>query len=111
CRRRTHTRSVVRQSVPMHRLFKHHRGRFGLARGLSQARRWKSSAMTRTRYVGQAVERLEDLRLLTGRGQFVDDLHCEGLLHAAIYRSNVAHGRIVSIDATAARAMTGVHAV
>ena len=56
--------------------------------------------MTRTRYVGQAVERLEDLRLLTGRGQFVDDLHCEGLLHAAIYRSNVAHGRIVSIDAT-----------
>ena len=67
--------------------------------------------MTRTRYVGQAVERLEDLRLLTGRGQFVDDLHCEGLLHAAIYRSNVAHGRIVSIDATAARAMTGVHAV
>src|SRR3982751_3038817 len=67
--------------------------------------------MTRTPYVGQAVERLEDLRLLTGSGQFVDDLHCEGLLHAAIYRSNVAHGRIVSIDATAARAMTGVHAV
>ena len=65
----------------------------------------------RAAYVGQGVERLEDLRLLTGRGQFVDDLACEGLLHAAIYRSSVAHGRIRAIDTSAARAMPGVHAV
>ena len=65
----------------------------------------------RAAYVGQGVERLEDLRLLTGRGQFVDDLACEGLLHAVIYRSSVAHGRIRAIDTSAARAMPGVHAV
>ena len=65
----------------------------------------------RDAYVGQAVERLEDLRLLTGRGQYVDDLTREGLLHAAILRSSVAHGRIRSIDTTAARALPGVHAV
>ena len=65
----------------------------------------------RDAYVGQAVERLEDLRLLTGRGQYVDDLTREGLLHAAILRSSVAHGRIRSIDTTAARALRGVHAV
>ena len=62
-------------------------------------------------YIGQGVERLEDLRLLTGRGQFVDDLTCEGLLHAVIYRSSVAHGRIRAIDTSAARSMSGVHAV
>ena len=65
----------------------------------------------RDAYVGQAVERLEDLRLLTGRGQYVDDLTREGLLHAAILRSSVAHGRIRSIDTMAARALRGVHAV
>ncbi len=65
----------------------------------------------RDAYVGQAVERLEDLRLLTGRGQYVDDLTREGLLHAAILRSSVAHGRIRSIDPMAARALRGVHAV
>ena len=65
----------------------------------------------REAYIGRPVERLEDLRLLTGRGQFVDDLTRPGLLHAAILRSSVAHGRILSIDATAARAVPGVHAV
>ncbi len=64
-----------------------------------------------SRLVGTPVERIEDLRLLRGRGQYVDDLHVEGMLHAAILRSSVAHGRIRSIDATAARAMPGVHAV
>src|SRR5438046_9394561 len=61
--------------------------------------------------VGTPVERIEDLRLLRGRGQYVDDLHREGMLHAAILRSPVAHGRIRSIDASAARAMAGVHGV
>src|SRR5207302_6862582 len=61
--------------------------------------------------VGSPVERIEDLRLLRGRGQFVDDLAPEGVLHAVILRSSVAHGRIRSIDTVAARARPGVHAV
>jgi carbon-monoxide dehydrogenase large subunit len=62
-------------------------------------------------YVGSPVERIEDLRFLRGRGQYVDDLTREGLLHAVILRSSVAHGRIRSIDTAAARARPGVHAV
>jgi aerobic carbon-monoxide dehydrogenase large subunit len=62
-------------------------------------------------FVGSPVERIEDLRFLRGRGQYVDDLTREGLLHAVILRSSVAHGYIRSIDATAARARPGVHAV
>lgn len=61
--------------------------------------------------VGTPVERIEDLRLLRGQGQYVDDLHPEGLLHAAILRSSVAHGRIRSIDVKAALAMPGVRGV
>ena len=45
-------------------------------------------------FVGAAVERIEDLRLLRGEGRYVDDLHASGMLHAAIVRSSVAHGRI-----------------
>ncbi len=61
--------------------------------------------------VGTPVERIEDLRLLRGQGQYVDDLHHEGMLHAAILRSSVAHGRIRSIDVKAALAMPGVRGV
>jgi carbon-monoxide dehydrogenase large subunit len=62
-------------------------------------------------FVGSPVERIEDLRFLTGRGEYVDDITRDGLLHAAIVRSSVAHGRIRSIDVTAALARPGVHAV
>jgi carbon-monoxide dehydrogenase large subunit len=61
--------------------------------------------------VGQAIERTEDLRFLTGKGTFADDYEPAGILHAAIVRSSVAHGRIRKIDATAAVRMAGVHAV
>jgi len=61
--------------------------------------------------VGTPVERIEDLRLLRGRGQYVDDRHPAGLLHAAILRSSVAHGRFRSIDTAPARAMPGVRGV
>jgi carbon-monoxide dehydrogenase large subunit len=62
-------------------------------------------------FVGSPIERLEDFRFLTGRGQYVDDLASERMLHASILRSSVAHGRIRSIDASAARACPGVRAV
>jgi aerobic carbon-monoxide dehydrogenase large subunit len=61
--------------------------------------------------IGSPIERLEDLRFVRGRGQYVDDLAREGMLHAAVLRSSVAHGRIRSIDVSAARALPGVHSV
>jgi carbon-monoxide dehydrogenase large subunit len=65
----------------------------------------------RNALIGSPVERLEDARFLRGRGQYVDDLDFPDLLHAAILRSHVAHGRIRSIDVETARAAPGVHAV
>src|SRR5947209_15491002 len=62
-------------------------------------------------FIGSAIERVEDLRLLRGRGQFVDDLGRENLLHAVILRSAVAHGRIRSINTAAARERPGVRAI
>ena len=62
-------------------------------------------------WVGQPVERLEDARLLTGRGCFIDDLNLTGQWHAAIVRSSVAHGQISHLDCAAARALPGVRAV
>jgi carbon-monoxide dehydrogenase large subunit len=61
--------------------------------------------------VGSPIERIEDLRFLRGRGQFVDDLDPENLLHAVILRSSIAHGVIRLIDTHAARARKGVRAV
>ncbi|MBV8825313.1 MAG: xanthine dehydrogenase family protein molybdopterin-binding subunit, partial [Hyphomicrobiales bacterium] len=61
--------------------------------------------------IGSPIERREDLRFLRGSGEYVDDLLREGLLYAAVLRSSVAHGRIRSIDVSAARTLAGVHAV
>jgi len=61
--------------------------------------------------LGARVKRMEDPALLTGRGQFVDDLKLPGTLHAAFVRSPFAHARIRSLDAGRARAHPGVHAV
>jgi carbon-monoxide dehydrogenase large subunit len=61
--------------------------------------------------VGTPVERLEDLRLLRGEGRYLDDFHVPGMLHAAIVRSVVPHGRLLGIDTSAARALPGVAAV
>jgi aerobic carbon-monoxide dehydrogenase large subunit len=62
-------------------------------------------------FVGQPIERIEDLRLLRGRGRFVDDIEREGQLHAVMLRSPVAHGRIRSVDVTEALRLPGVAAV
>ena len=63
------------------------------------------------RYVGERVARKEDGRLLTGCGQFTDDVRLPGMLHVAYVRSATARGRIVSIEMEAAREMPGVHAI
>ena len=66
--------------------------------------------MTRTSgWIGKPVRRVEDARLLTGRGQFIDDHPPVGNLHhAAIVRSPHAHARILGYDVRAALAMPGV---
>src|SRR5688572_20731840 len=61
--------------------------------------------------VGQRVKRREDPRLIQGRGTYVDDVKIAGMQHIAFKRSDVAHGRITSIDVSAAQAMDGVEAV
>jgi aerobic carbon-monoxide dehydrogenase large subunit len=60
---------------------------------------------------GQPVKRLEDQRLLTGKGQFIDDKPEDGALWLYVLRSPHAHAKIKSIDIEAARAMDGVAAV
>ncbi|GIK43453.1 MAG: dehydrogenase [Chloroflexota bacterium] len=64
-----------------------------------------------TRNFGARIKRNEDPQLLTGRAQFVDDIHIPGMLHAAFKRSDYAHARIVSIDVETAKNMPGVVAV
>jgi len=62
-------------------------------------------------FVGQPIERLEDFRFVRGRGQYVDDLARNDMLHAAILRSHIAHGRIRNIDVSRAQNIPGVHAI
>jgi aerobic carbon-monoxide dehydrogenase large subunit len=61
--------------------------------------------------VGQSVPRLEDRPLVTGRGAFAADIAFPHMLHMRVVRSAHAHGRIVSIDASAALALPGVVSV
>jgi carbon-monoxide dehydrogenase large subunit len=63
------------------------------------------------RLIGQSIERLEDVRFLRGEGEYVGDLQPDGLLHAVLLRSSVAHGVIRGIDVSAASALPGVVAV
>src|ERR1043166_8233825 len=60
--------------------------------------------------VRQRVKRREDPRLIQGRATYVDDIALVGMLHLGFKRSDVAHGRIRSIDTSAAKAMDGVEA-
>ena len=63
-------------------------------------------------WIGQSVERIEDLTLLAGRGRYIDDIGVPpGTLHAAILRSPHAHAEIRVINTEAARRAYGVAAV
>jgi CO/xanthine dehydrogenase Mo-binding subunit len=61
--------------------------------------------------IGAAVRRLEDPPLVSGRGAYADDISFPGQLHMRMVRSGEAHGRLVSVDVSAAREVPGVHAV
>jgi len=60
---------------------------------------------------GEYRGRIEDPPLLRGTAQFVDDIRLPGMLHAAFVRSPLGHAAIRAVDAAAARALAGVHAV
>ena len=51
------------------------------------------------RSVGMSVKRVEDPRILSGQGNYLDDVTLPGMLHAAFLRSAVPHGRLLSVDA------------
>ena len=61
--------------------------------------------------IGQPVPRKEDLRLITGRGRYTDDLNVDGQAYAVMVRSPHAHANILGIDTRAASAVPGVIAV
>ncbi|MCE8440151.1 xanthine dehydrogenase family protein molybdopterin-binding subunit, partial [Rhodovulum sulfidophilum] len=58
--------------------------------------------------IGASSKRREDKRFLTGKGRYTDDINLPGQVHAWFVRSQVAHGRLTSIDTAAAEAMPGV---
>lgn len=62
-------------------------------------------------WIGASVTRLEDWPLVTGRGRFAGDIDFPHQLHMRIVRSSYAHGRLLSVDTTAALAIDGVVAV
>jgi len=63
------------------------------------------------RYAGDRIGRVEDTRLLTGTGTFVDDVSRPGMLHACFVRSPFPRARIDAVDTSEALALDGVHAV
>ncbi len=89
--------ALVGESLPLHRLSPHSRGR--------------QACQLEPPYLRARVPRNEDARLLTGRALFVDDVQLPGMLHVAFVRSEHAHGRITGIDVSAAKTRPGVHAV
>jgi aerobic carbon-monoxide dehydrogenase large subunit len=62
-------------------------------------------------YIGRPMERVEDLRMVRGRGTYVADVNRPKQLYAVILRSAIAHGMIKSIDSHGALALPGVHRV
>lgn len=58
--------------------------------------------------IGASTKRREDIRFLTGNGNYTDDINLRGQAYVHFLRSDMAHGRIKSVDTTAASAMPGV---
>jgi CO/xanthine dehydrogenase Mo-binding subunit len=65
----------------------------------------------KAKHIGRSLPRLEDRPLITGQGRFAADISFPNQLHMRVVRSPVAHGRLRGIDASAALALPGVHAV
>src|SRR5436190_20294351 len=68
-------------------------------------------AVTKYRWIGKDIPRLEDPKLLSGRATYTDDVRLPGMLEAAVLRSPHAHARILRVDTSKAQALPGVFAV
>src|SRR6202020_1002781 len=77
----------------------------------TKAQRLDRAAVNIMGFVGRSVTRLEDQPLVTGNGRFAGDINFPGQLHMRVVRSAYAHGRIRSIDVSAACQIPGVVAV
>jgi CO/xanthine dehydrogenase Mo-binding subunit len=64
-----------------------------------------------SKQVGRSLPRLEAQAKVSGRAEYVHNLHLPGMLYGKIVRSSIAHGRIRKIDVSAAQAVEGVHRV
>ena len=58
--------------------------------------------------VGQPVTRIEDTRLITGEGNYTDDIKYANMCHGVFVRSPYAHAKITNIDIDSARSMPGL---
>ena len=67
--------------------------------------------MAVTSMIGARIQRREDPKLITGHGNFIDDVNLVNMAHMSVVRSPHAHARIRSIDTSAALASKGVVAV
>jgi carbon-monoxide dehydrogenase large subunit len=70
-----------------------------------------SLPVTTRSWIGESLPRAEDERFLRGQAQFVGDMKLPSMLHAVFVRSVFAHGRLLGVDADAARGLPGVRAV
>ena len=61
--------------------------------------------------IGRSIPRVEARAKVTGRAEYVHNLRLPGMLYGKVYRSTVAHARLLGVDVSAAQAMPGVHAV
>src|SRR5580704_18484124 len=68
----------------------------------------KSGAAAAPKWVGQPIRRVEEDRLVRGKGIFVDDQKLTGMLHIKFVRSSYGHARITRVDVTKAAAFPGV---
>ena len=114
---------LVVQPLPLHRVPEHHQ--IGACRPRHDARRegamshggdghdYPTPPTSRRRgaCLAHAVTRIEDRPLVTGRGRYAGDINFPHQLHMRVVRSPKAHGKIVSVDASAALKMPGVVAV
>ena len=64
--------------------------------------------MPKDQGIGASSKRREDVRFLTGKGQYTDDINRPGQTYACFLRSNVAHGKINGIDTSAAAGAYGL---
>ena len=71
----------------------------------------EATTTTGNGFVGRAMKRKEDPRMITGRGNYIDDMSLPGTLWIALVRSHEAHAKIVSIDKSGAESLPGVTAV